>query len=256
MFDTFLDPLHNDGVGVAFTDRLGGVSQGVLSSLNLGRSDLDSLDNLRANMALVRTALGVGPVAALNQVHGAGVHNLDTDSREWSGDAWMGDRLPGARPLPVADATITTRPGLMLAIRVADCVPVVLADPAAGVVAAAHAGRVGLLEGVLAATVAQMRARGARHLRAWIGPHICGSCYEVPVDMAAQARQSLPAVSATTRWGTPAIDLGAGVQAQLVGLGVNVTRCDPCSLTNTRFFSHRGDGPLTGRQVGLVWLAG
>lgn len=254
MFNTLIRPAVNGGVGVAFTDREGGVSAGAQASLNLGRSDLDDVDHLRVNMARVQDAIGVDQVVALHQVHGSGVHDADRDGCDWSRDAWLGDRVPGAARLPTADAAITTQPGLALMIRVADCVPVVLADPSAGVVAAAHAGRAGLLAGVLTRTVEAMQRAGARELRAWIGPHICGRCYEVPEQLASRAAELLPQTSATTSWGTPAIDLGAGVQAQLAALGIAVTRCDQCTRTSPDLFSHRGDGAHTGRQVGMVWL--
>lgn len=255
MFDTLIDPANNGGVGVAFTDRRGGVSVGPRASLNLGRSDLDDLTSLGANMARVRASAGIGAVAALHQVHGTEVYDADADARDWLADAWVGDRVPGALALPVADAAVSTRRGLALAVRVADCLPVLLADPAVGVVAAAHAGRRGLLEGVLVDTVAAMRQVGARNLRAWIGPHICGRCYEVPKQMATEAAAVLPTTRATTSWGTPALDLAAGAEAQLVDLGVRVARHDPCTLTDQNFFSHRGDGAQTGRQAGLIWLS-
>ncbi len=118
-----------------------------------------------------------------------------------------GERLPGARhagahrrrrhrPAPVAaekaDALVTTDRRLAVAVRVADCVPVLFADPDAGVVAAAHAGRVGLGAGVLPATVARMAELGAARITAWIGPHICGDCYEVPADLQADLRPGAP----------------------------------------------------------------
>lgn len=254
MFDTLLRPAENAGVGVCFTDRLGGVSEGARASLNLGRSDLESLPALRANMAALRAELGIEQVVALHQVHGVVVHDADDDGRDWSGDAWIGDEAPGAGTLPIADAAISRRVGIGLAVRVADCVPVLFADPVARLVGAAHAGRVGLLDGVLAATAEALRRAGAQELQAWIGPHICGDCYEVPAEMAQQAAELLPATRATTSWGTPAIDLGAGAQSQLEALGVRVHRLDPCTMTSQQLFSHRGDGPLSGRQLGLVWL--
>lgn len=254
MFATLISPADNKGVGVAFTNRLGGVSIGAQASLNLGRSDLDEIVHLRTNMARVRVAVGTEAVVALHQVHGVAVHHPNEDDRDWSGDAWLGDRLPGAPQLPVADAVVATMPGLALMIRVADCVPVLLADSAAGVIGAAHVGRAGLLGGVLDETVSQMRRAGARDLQAWIGPHICGSCYEVPEEMAAEAARLVPAAESTTSWGTPSIDLGAGVESQLGQINVEAHRCYSCTLTSDDLFSHRGDGPHAGRQVGLIWL--
>ena len=254
MFATFIEPAANRGVGVAFTDRLGGVSTGPLAELNLGRSDLDELDSLRANMALVRQASGFVRLAAVHQVHGTAVHLADEDGRDWSSDDWIGDGVAGAQRLPVADAIVTTTPGLAVMIRVADCVPVVLADQAAGIVGCAHAGRVGLLDAVLPGTVQAMYDAGAQQITAWIGPHICSDCYEVPSEMADEAADRLPECRAITRWGTPGIDLGAGAAAQLTRLGVQVHRVDPCTLTTPSLFSHRGDGPGAGRQIGLVWI--
>lgn len=255
MFATLIRPTQPRGFGVGFTDRLGGVSLGSLGELNLGRTDLDEVDRLRSNMAAVRRAAGFGPVVAVHQVHGSQVHLADGDARDWSGDAWLGDRITGAAALPVADAVVSTIPGLALMVRVADCVPVVLADPAARVVAVAHAGRVGLLGGVLEQTLAVMQAAGARELTAWIGPHICGRCYEVPAAMALQAAEQLPACAARTSWGAPAIDLGAGAAVQLTEAGVRVHRVEMCTLTTASLYSHRGDGPNAGRQIGLVWLS-
>jgi YfiH family protein len=150
---------------------------------------------------------------------------------------------------------VTKLTGVALMMRVADCVPVLLADEEAGVIAIAHAGRIGLLAGVLDNTVAMMRDNGATALRAWIGPHICGSCYEVPDNMRAAASVNHPEMASTTSWGTPALDLGAGVVAALSRLGVGeITRLDPCTLTTPTLFSYRED-PQTGRQAGLIWLA-
>ena len=253
MFNSFIDPGSNAGVGLFFTDRTGGHSVGAIIGLNLGRTDEDELAALRANMADLRAASGISAVAVAHQVHGTEVLEVTPDPG-WDQDRWLGDRIPGAAPLPVADALLTTSPRLGLAIRVADCVPVLFADPARRVVAAAHAGRRGLLDGVLVRTVEQMRTRGAREITAWIGPHICGQCYEVPGEMAEEADRIIPGVATTTSWGTPAIDLGAGARIQLDELGVTVVGMDPCTLTTETLYSHRGDGPAAGRQVGMIWL--
>ena len=105
---------------------------------------------------------------------------------------------------------MTARPGVVLAVRAADCVPVLLADPDAGVIGAAHAGRPGLVAEVVPHTVAAMRALGAADITAWVGPHVCGACYEVPAEMQAEVVAVEPAAGATTSWGTPSLDLGAG----------------------------------------------
>ena len=280
-FSTVILARDNRGVGIAFTDRFGGVSPPPLDSLNLGRSDVDDPANLSANFRTVSDLIGVDHIAICSQVHGNHVEQIG--GRDGVSVAARGSRLhpdddpgqdqgaqvgpdhssrtgqdhgsgTGQDRVPVADAMVTTVPGVALAIRVADCVPVLLADPGARVVAAAHAGRVGLLSGVLQNTVAAMRALGARHIQAWMGPHICAACYEVPPDMAGQAWQQIPATRALSRESTPALDLGAGAEAILRSESIPVVRCDPCTSCDPRFFSHRRDHGQTGRQAGLIWF--
>ncbi|WP_460847212.1 polyphenol oxidase family protein [Nocardioides ultimimeridianus] len=152
------------------------------------------------------------------------------------------------------DALVTTRAGTGLMIRVADCVPVLLADASAGVIGAAHAGRRGVELDVVSRTVERMRELGAEGLRAWIGPHVCGRCYEVPAEMREEVAAIVPATYAETSWGTPALDLGAGVEAQLAAAGVPSERVPGCTLEDDRFHSYRRDGSAAGRIAGLVWL--
>jgi YfiH family protein len=142
---------------------------------------------------------------------------------------------------------------------VADCVPVLLADAAAGVVAAAHAGRKGVELGVVGAALAVMQDCGARpdRIRAWLGPSIGGCCYEVPVQMQREVAAVAPgavAGTAQTRAGTPSLDLRGGLAAQLAELGVtDVGLTGGCTRDDTDFFSYRRD-QVTGRFAGLVWL--
>ncbi|MDK9293988.1 laccase domain-containing protein [Propionibacterium freudenreichii] len=244
-------------VGVAFTDRRGGVSVGGFRSLNFGRTDVDELAALRTNMSLLRARLGIAPLQTVHQVHGTMIRHIDRVDDLQGPEGWLGDRVPGGAPVPVADSIVCTLPDVPLAIRVADCVPVVLADVHAGVIGAAHAGRVGLLTRVLQATIDAMASRGATSLEAWVGPHICGRCYEVPDDMAAQAYRALPGLRARSRWHTASLDLGAGTQAVLEAAGVRVHRVDPCTLEHPdTLFSHRGSRGRAGRQIGLIWRDG
>jgi copper oxidase (laccase) domain-containing protein len=97
-----------------------------------------------------------------------------------------------------------------------------------------------------------MRAAGATTIRAWIGPSICGSCYEVPGDLRAEVAAVVPATGSTTSWGTPALDLPAGVRSQLASLGVSVEYSGACTLEQDGLFSYRRD-KQTGRFAGLVW---
>jgi len=255
-FSTLIEPCSNSGVGVAFTDRLGGVSLPPYDSLNLGRSDVDDPEHLARNFQIVSERLGVGSIAICSQVHGTHVEPVTSRPPTESGHldgVWI-SCVQSDGQIRVADALVTTVYDVALAIRVADCVPVLLADAEAGVVAAAHAGRVGLLSQVVESTVGAMRTLGATNIRAWIGPHICASCYEVPPDMARQAWEKIPATRAFSRTGTPAIDLGSGVESILESESVLVTRCDPCTSCDPHFFSHRRDKGQTGRQAGLIWL--
>jgi polyphenol oxidase len=155
---------------------------------------------------------------------------------------------------PVADGLVTTRDDVVLMVRVADCVPVLLADLDAGVVGAVHAGRPGLVAGVVPRAVATMRELGATHLRAWVGPHVCGACYEVPEGMRADVSAAVPEAYAETSWGTPAVDVGAGVLAQLRSEGVSVVDASRCTLEDEDLFSYRRQGRTSGRLAGLVRL--
>jgi len=243
------------GVGAAFTDRLGGVSEAPYDSLNLGRTDLDDPGRVQANFALLRKALGVDRIVTIAQTHGVDVwHVTEPDLAGWRDGSELGDSLAGRPALTRADAMVTTAAGVALCVRVADCLPVLLADESARVVGVAHAGRIGLLAGVLPAAVSAMRDLGAARITAWIGPHICGGCYEVSSEMAEAARGVLPATACTTRWGTPAIDLAAGATAQLADLGCALASVGACTYETPTLFSYRRDHE-TGRQAGLIWLS-
>ncbi|WP_075661717.1 peptidoglycan editing factor PgeF [Streptomyces acidiscabies] len=232
------------GAHFAFTDRWGGVSAAPYEELNLGGVGGDDPAAVRTNRELAAKSLGLDPaeVVWMNQVHGAGVAVVM--------EAW------GDKPVPEVDALVTTRRGLALAVLTADCVPVLLADPVAGVVAAAHAGRPGMIAGVVLAAVRAMTELGAEPDRivARTGPAVCGRCYEVPSDMRADVAALEPAAYAETSWGTPAVDVAAGVHAQLERLGVRDRAQSPvCTLESHDHFSYRRDG-ATGRLAGYVWL--
>ncbi|MGJ3507317.1 polyphenol oxidase family protein [Enemella sp. A6] len=245
-------------VSLGFTDRHGGVSAGAMGSLNLGRTDVDDLDHVIENYRRFGEAIAVRRFITVHQVHGPEVLTVTDELIEgWHPLGHLGSAA-GAPVLPVADAIVASSrhcpSGTALLVRVADCLPVVLADPERGVVGVAHAGRVGLLGGVLPATVAAMRAAGAERISAWVGPHVCGACYEVPEQMAEDAWGREPATRAETSWGTPSIDLGAGALAQLRHLDVAAVDIDRCTRTDTDLHSHRRDGAGAGRQVGAVWF--
>jgi hypothetical protein len=174
----------------------------------------------------------------MNQVHGSDVAVVD---RPWDG------------AMPHVDALVTRERDLALAVLVADCVPLVLADPVAGVVAVAHAGRPGLVAGVVPAVVKAMNGLGAQAITARVGPSVCGHCYEVPETMRTEVAAAVPEAFATTRQGTPSVDVAAGVEAQLRSARVAYERVAGCTIEDQELFSYRRDR-RTGRFAGVAWL--
>jgi YfiH family protein len=225
---------HEDRFDVvrALTDRSAGVSAGPYAGLNLGAHVDDDPAAVGENRRLLEQRLG-RPVVYMDQCHGAGVVVVD--------------EVP-ATP-PSCDAVVTRSADLALAVLVADCVPVLLSG--SGVVAAVHAGRPGLVAGVVPATLAVMSELGAGHIDAVVGPSVCGRCYEVPEAMREAAARVQP-VAATVSWtGTPAVDVAAGVVAQLHEAGVEVRWVPGCTRERQDLYSYRRDG-ATGRFAGVI----
>lgn len=234
-----------------------GVAAGNLG-LHVGHNRQDVLKNRYQLQEFL--GLNEDGVLYLNQVHAS--HVVDADS--CSDLSLQPDNLSaetGAQLLeaaPRADAALSVR-GRALAVLVADCIPVLLAGlgpQGRPLLAVAHAGRQGLLTGVLEETHARMLERGARQIRAWLGPSICASCYEVPEEMRLQASAELPALYAETSWGSPSLDLPAGAEAILESLPhiESVSRqLASCTYENESFFSHRRGQPV-GRFAGLIWV--
>lgn len=217
-----------------------GVSRGDFTGLNLGDHVGDDPAAVAANRASVASALDVAPehLLFLQQVHGAEIVEA---SGPWSG------------PAPAADAVVTRQPHLAVGVLVADCTPVLLADPVHGVVAAVHAGRPGLVKGIVTRAIAAMRDLGARQIRAAVGPSVCSRCYEVPAQMRDEVVAVSPASSAVSWTGTPAIDVSAGVVEQLASAGVPLTWIPGCTRESTRLYSYRRSG-RTGRTAGVARL--
>jgi hypothetical protein len=151
---------------------------------------------------------------------------------------------------------VTAEPEVTLGVRAADCVPVLLADAESGVIGACHCGRPGVVAGIVPATVAAMRTLGASSITAWVGPHVCGRCYEVPQELQDAVAAVEPVTRVTTSWGTPSLDVGAGVVAQLEREGVQVVDLSRCTIESPDLFSYRREGPRSGRQAGLIRIAG
>lgn len=227
-------------VRVAFTDRHGGADAGTGESLDLADHPV------AANRARLAATFGVkeAEVLLMHQVHGL--------------DVAVVDRSAVGRPQPTADALVTATTGLVLVARAADCVPVAIADPERGFAAVVHSGRPGTQAGVVLAAVQRLRGLGADGLHAWIGPRVCGSCYEVPTAMRDEVAAVEPATWSTTRDDTPGLDLAAGVRAQLQRTGVDVhdlaDLADPvggrlmCTMESEEFFSFRRQGATSGRM--------
>lgn len=242
------------GIVHGFFTRNGGVSRGIYASLNCGLGSRDDPDRVRENLGRAARALGgeADRLVGVRQVHGRDVLVL-TDQR-----------LPSSRT--PADALVSTRSGLLLAITGADCPSVLFADPGAGVVGAAHAGWRGAVGGVLDATVAAMRALGAgAGLMASVGPGIQQASYEVdrqlrePVlaEHPGNERFFLPGPAS----GKYFFDLGAYVEARLQRAGVREierSRLDTCANPD-QFFSYRRSTrcgePDYGRQLAVIGLA-
>jgi YfiH family protein len=231
------------GAHFAFTDRWGGVSAAPYEELNLGGAVGDTPESVRANRELAATSLGLDParVVWMNQVHGDKVVRVDGPLQSAVDDT---------------DALVTTTPRLALAVVTADCVPVLMADSRAGVVAAVHAGRVGAQKGVVARAVEAMCDAGAHteDISILLGPAVSGRNYEVPAAMADEVEAALPGSRTTTSRGTPGLDLRAGIARQLTDLGITAIDVDPrCTVDNRNLFSHRRDAP-TGRLASVVWM--
>jgi polyphenol oxidase len=227
-------------VDLCFTDRFGGVSASPYDELNLALEGDDDPTAVRHNLHRLLDDFAPGAeLCDLVQVHGGAVVEVDLAA-------------PVQRPL--ADALVTRQAEVALMVRAADCVPVLLAADDGGVVGAAHCGRPGLLAGVVPHTVQAMGDLGASSIRAWVGPHVCGACYEVPAAMQDQVAAAVPEARATTSWGTPSLDLGAGVRAQLEEHGVTVVDVSRCTRESADLFSYRRDGSGAGRQAGLIVL--
>jgi len=220
---------------VAFSTRQGGVSEGAFESLNLGLLTHDEAAHVAENRRRLCAALGADPeLLSLNkQVHAATVNRAEAGRRGREGDGLWTDE----RGLPMLKLT-------------ADCLPIALArvngSPA---LALLHAGRRGLLEGIVEAGVAALGGE----LAAVIGPGIGPCCYEVGDDIAADYRD---------RFGDEAVkgrnlDLWTVGERVLRDAGVEaVQRLDLCTACDSQqFFSHRRDGPITGRQGVIGYVA-
>jgi YfiH family protein len=234
----------------AFFTRQGGISEGPFASLNLSTEVGDRPEHVQVNLGRAAAMLNVPGhrICVPRQVHGREVEVWDAGT-----DATMAMTL-------AADACISSEPELACAVRTADCVPILLADPLCGRVAAVHAGWRGVVLGVVSAAVAKMAALGSDPARlvAAIGPHISAAAFEVGDDVAEQLESASVARDAIVRSAgqKPHADLAAIVRSQLALAGCafdQIERVPGCTHTEReRFFSYRRDGARSGRSVSAI----
>jgi len=243
------------GIRHAFFTREGGVSEGLYASLNAGVGSDDDPAKVAENRARMAKAVGVTPERFLTayQIHSPQVVVAETP---WSGEA-----------RPRADAIVTRTPGLAIGASTADCGPVLLADPQAGVIGAAHAGWRGALGGVLEAAIAAMEKLGAGRSRivAAIGPMISQRNYEVGDELVAQfakADAGNARFFAAGRPGHAQFDLPGFIASRLAAAGIAgvedlaaCTYADPQLFYSFRRATHRGE-PDYGRHVNAIALSG
>ena len=168
------------------------------------------------------------PVAVMHQVHGDQVVVVDANTKT-----------------PTADALVTSNKEIALAVRVADCLPLLMYSE--NVVAAVHVGRKGLVNKVAVNAVNQMRKLGAEEIQGVVGPHICGDCYEVGPELYAQVGADHPATAVKNNH----LNLYEGLIEQLAG--ISLTNLNLCTKELPDYFSYRGNDEI-GRQVGVISL--
>jgi YfiH family protein len=239
-------PAAVPAVGGLSTTRRGGVSGAPYDDgaggggFNLALHVGDDAARVAQNRARLRAVLPGEPVW-LSQVHGAEVVDA-----------------AGVQGVPEADASFSTRPGVVCAILTADCLPVLFADRSGAVVAAAHAGWRGLARGVLQNTVARMRQAGAGDIVAWLGPAIGPERFEVGAEVRAafaDADAAAGAAFVAQADGKYLADIYQLARLALAGCGVcAVGGGGLCTVSeNSRFYSYRRDG-VTGRMASLIWI--
>ena len=229
------------GLVHGFATRLGGLSRPPYDSLNLSMSSGDDEAVVAANLDRLRSGLGLKSLAAVYQVHGAEVVAVSgTDHHPLS-------------TLARADAMVTAERGVGLLVKSADCMPVLLADPASGILGAAHAGWRGLVVDVIGATVRAMADLGADpdRIRAGLGPTLGTCCAEFVNYRTEFPEEMHPFLVKDNRF-----DLWAYARFQLDRAGLrpeNVEMLELCTRCRADlFFSHRGLGPITGRMGAVI----
>lgn len=236
-FTSNLDP----SIHLAFTTQEEG---------NLALHVNDDPARVAENRSRLEDTIGVRRFSLnfMNQVHSADVFTVQPVART----SWL---EPVA---PTCDGLLDPTGQHPLAVMVADCLPVLFVgrDDNADhtITAATHAGRRGLLDGILTRSVQELRGHGAQQIEAIIGPSICGRCYEVSPGMAQESEQLRAGIRSETRWGSAGLDLPSAAEEELSSLGVHVRQTQVCTLEDENYFSYRRT-PSAGRLAGLIWPA-
>lgn len=243
------------GVPHAFTTRRGGLSRGCFDSLNFGNpSELpptierDSKSTIAANFELLANAIGANDrrVVQVHQVHGNDVHIVSRNSPHDGNIVW-GDVK--------ADAIVTDDPHCLVAIRTADCTPILLSSHDGRIVASVHAGWRGVISGVTPRAIACMRELGAQRIVAAIGPCIGRDSFEVGPEVVDIFKSTFGSRAPLTPCdgGKGLIDLKECLRLQMQTLIERVDILPHCTVRDRdMFFSHRRDCGVTGRMVGII----
>lgn len=214
-----------------FTNRLGGVSKAPFDSANLGDHVGDDLVDVKVNRSMLSDQIGM-PIVFMNQTHSDRVVLVENPDR-----------------IPDADSLITTEKNLAVAVMVADCIPLLLKSDVA--VAAVHVGRRGLMNSIARKTIDAMRDLGAEQINSYIGPNICGNCYEVSEEIFHEVTESFPSADSRDRTGKFTLDLVSGLKSAIKD--TVVMDHSSCVFEDPKTFSYRREG-VTGRQAGVIWL--
>ena len=217
-----------------FTESTGGNSTGAFISRNLALHVGDQPENVGSNRRSLSDEIGL-PIQFMEQVHGDHIEVIDEFTQS----------------SPTADALVTSNPQIALAVMVADCIPLLLANQ--GSIAAVHVGRKGLLNGVWHRAIVKMRELDSSPISAVIGPSICGRCYEVSPEIFAEVTQLFPRAAAETIQGTPSLDLASALTCELEKIEIDVLTIARCTVEESSLYSYRRDG-VTGRQAGVIWI--
>jgi len=237
------------GVENYFLTRSGGVSEGAFESMNLSYRVGDEPERVRKNYEKLKKVLGISEIITAHQVHGGKVLDLDREEIE-----------PEVLRNKEADAIITRRRGIGIGVLVADCFPVILAERQKRILVVAHAGRRGVLAGVVENSVRAVQERGGdkAEIVGVVGAGICQRCYSVDEEVVKGFQDIFPDMGRGF-WSRNGeryqLDLRSAVLWILKRMGIldfQIEKIGLCSCCEQEFFSHRGG--RGGRQIGLAWL--